>query len=277
MPAKVIEFKPVQTQGFKGIIYGESGVGKTSFAVSAAVHPDLQKVAVLSVDRGLNTVVGLDGENVFSAEIDTSVEIKAVGKRLVNRDVALNDFRTLIVDGVTQLIERDLRWIAENEYAKKPAERVAELNQLQDWNLQNRIMASALDTIDAGKRVTIYTALDGVYDPSAQKPNRKPSRRPRMNDAAWETFVQRMDFVWFMYSMPNGAIHLQTQPITQGGRLTYCKTRNVSFSNALLELSIKDNGKPSGVLVIGHRTDPTVPQIKFDKFYDLYLEATKGE
>lgn len=275
--AKVLEFKPLTSQGFKGIVYGESGVGKTSFAVSAALHDELKKVAVISIDRGLNTAVGVDSENIFFAEADTSDELLAVGKRLINQDTALNDYRTLVLDGVSQLIEKDLRRISDLEYARKPADRVVDVNQLQDWNTQNKIMSRAIDAIDAGKRVTIYTALVGIYDPTSQAPNRKRQRRPKMNDAAWETFVQRMDFVWHMYTMPDGSIHLQTQPSTRDGRQTYCKTRNVAFSNLLLERSIKENGKPSGVILIGHRTDQSVPQIKFDQFFNWYREATEGE
>ncbi len=274
MATEFISLTPESVGGLRGMVYGDQGTGKTSFAVSAYKHPALRKVAVLDTDKGLHSVAAWDSENILFANIESSKDLDYIAEQAMKNQLPYSEFNTWILDTASVWFDRELMAIAQREFSngKRP---MPEQIQLQDYKEAIARLVRITDKFIVGGKHMIMTSQYADYGPTPDKPNRNFERRPKISDKAWAELSARSRFIWYVFQSPNGNVNLLTHPLVlPSGMIIAAKTSNAEFSHRLLEMSHKDeSGKNTGVITIGNRFDESVPRLGFDYFYQIYCES----
>jgi len=165
----------IRATKLNGIIYGQSGVGKTTLAGT------LNKVIVISLEAGL---LSLKGKDVDYVEVDPEHRISSLRKIL--EDVKKSDYETVFIDSLTEISEA-MYELAKSEF---PDSR----NTMQRYGYTKELMVRFLKyTRDFDKNV-FYTAL--------QKDDKdeigRMSHLPKLVGSVKEDAMGFMDFVFVM-------------------------------------------------------------------------------
>lgn len=275
----VAEFRDLTADnigGYRGIVYGDQSVGKTSFAVGAYHHPQLRKVGVLDVDKGLHTVAGWDSENIKFADINSSDDMDRIADLALRNQPPIDGFGSWVLDTLNVWFERELMAISvrESKLGKRPTDTL----QLQDYKESISRLVRITDKFIVGGKPMIMTSHYDDVGPTPDKPNRQFERRPKLSDKAFKELSARSRFIWYLYQQPNGDINMMTQPVVlPSGMIIQAKTSNAEFAHKLMEMGHRDaSGKPTGIITIGNRFDESVPRLTFADFYTIYQNSLKG-
>jgi phage nucleotide-binding protein len=116
---------------FRALIYGDPGVGKTVLAGSATQHPDLAPVLFLNVDRGADSLRGLDVEAIDiggreAGATPVSVDAEEIIWSIIRRTPPYDRYKTVVVDNLTEWQGQDLIDIVDSRKNKnRPKDEVA--------------------------------------------------------------------------------------------------------------------------------------------------------
>lgn len=278
-----VQFKGLSVDNLGGLqvlVYGDTGVGKTTFAASAYRHPDLCKVGILDTDVGLTSISHWHSSDLAFTSIERSGDIQEVAIGAIGNKPPYNEFRTWVVDSLSKWVTEDMRDISEREYSRAPGKRGhVDAVQIQDYKEMTARISRLSDGLKATKRNVIFTAAVADIGSTPDSPN-FTERRPQMPNAIWKDIAYKMDCIWYIFRRPDGSINMLTRSVVlpTGGTIQ-AKTRNTRFAEALMNASvIGEDGKPSGIVQIGHQDEPEGGQhLDFAKIYDLYINSVKGE
>lgn len=268
--------------GLRVMLYGDSGVGKTTLAASAYRHPDLRRVGILDTDVGLTSISHWSDPNLVFARIERSDEIQEVAMGSISNTPPYNEFRTWVVDSVSKWVTDDMRGISEREYAKAPGKRGhVDAVQIQDYKEMTARISRLSDGLKSTGRNLILTAAVADVGATVDNPN-FTERRPHMPNAIWKDVAYKMDCIWYIFRRSDGSLNMLVSPtVLPNGGTIQAKTRNSRFMEALMGVSVMgEDGKRSGVIQIGHRDEPegSNKYLDFAGIYDLYVNAvTKGD
>lgn len=279
-----VTFKQVSADNLGGlqvVVYGDTGVGKTTFAASAYRHPDLRRVGILDTDGGLTSISHWDDPSLSFALIDSSADIEAVALGSLANKPPYNEFKTWVVDSITRWQVADMREISEREYEKAPGRRGNSIDtvQIQDYKEMTARLSRLADGLKSTGRNVIFTAAVTDTGVTPDNPN-FTERRPLLSNAIWKEIAYKMDCIWYVFRRPDGSINLLTRDVVlPNGGVIKAKTRNTRFSAALMAASrVGEDGKPSGVIQIGHQDEyDTDNYLDFAGIYDLYIKSVKGD
>lgn len=263
--------------GLQVLVYGDTGVGKTTFAASAYRHPALRKVGILDTDGGLTSISHWNDPNLMFATVDGTASIEEVAMGAISNKPPFDEFNTWVVDSVSKWVTDDMREISEREFIRNPSRRGNSIDtvQIQDYKEMTARISRLSDGLKASRRNVIFTAAMADIGVTPEHVN-FTERRPHMPNAIWKSVAHMMDCIWWIYRRPNGGIYALTRSVVlPNGGIVVAKTRNEKFAQALLERSERDeNGKPSGVIQIGHQDEPhSDAYLDMAKIYQIYLDS----
>lgn len=274
-----IDFKQLSVDNLGGLqvlVYGDTGVGKTTFAASAYRHPDLRRVGILDTDVGLTSISHWTDPGLVFASVESSTGIQEVALGAIANKPPYDEFRTWVVDSLSKWVTEDMRGISEREYSRAPGKRGhVDAVQIQDYKEMTARISRLSDGLKATKRNVIFTAAVADVGATADNPN-FTERRPHMPNAIWKDIAYKMDCIWFIFRRPDGSINMLTRSVVlPNGGTVQAKTRNTRFAEALMAASrVGDDGKPSGIIQIGHQDEPESGKyLDFAKIYQLYLDS----
>lgn len=278
-----IEFKPLSVENLGGLqilVYGDTGVGKTTFAASAYRHPQLRRVGILDTDGGLTSISHWSDPGLVFASVDGTANIEEVAMGAIGNKPPFNEFNTWVVDSLSRWVTDDMREISEREFVRNPGKRGNSIDtvQIQDYKEMTARISRLSTGLKASRRNVIFTAALADIGATPDNPNFS-ERRPHMPNAIWKSISHMMDCIWWVYRRPNGGIYALTRSVVlPTGGIVVAKTRNDRFATALLERSERDEqGKPTGVIQIGHQDEPNTDKfLDMAKIYQIYLDSVSN-
>lgn len=250
MPTIVI----VKNRRFKLLLFGDPGTGKTTWACKAQDHPDMRPVLVIDSDDGLLSVAAR--ADIAAEECKTISDYETILGRIAARDPVFKEFKTIITDSGSDLLDKALREEAAvnfnrsktaeessgRKFGKRPAKRHSadELHQ-KDYGVVTTRMKRLFDIARQLPTHVIITSLSATHYPvigTDEYGNDKMGPEP---DSIHPSFTAKlglglrglMDFVWYFYRETKEGTPTAFKFLTQEYGAFKCKTRGEHFPAAL--------------------------------------------
>lgn len=258
------KFAATGTFNRKILLYGDSGAGKTTLVASAQDVPEMADVLVCDADGGSKTLETRG--DISGAQTRTAKDVEEVAWLIAQKKPEVASIKTLVVDGCTELQQKDLADLAalaakDPRNAKRKEEgktpRDEDTLEVQDWMKNKSRMLRLLRMCRDLDVNVIFTAWAKYVFPkkpngqSGQDKTKKPETvAPDFAMDAVSTAIRgAVDDVWFLYVNGNGTRSLVTNEYGS----VKAKTRNEAFA---AKLGSHVNGTFIPVI-----ENPTFPQI----------------
>lgn len=247
----------------KILLYGDSGCGKTTLIGTAQDVPEMANVLVCDADGGGKTLEGRG--DIVGASTRTAKDVEEVAWLLVQRKPEVASIKTLVIDGCTELQQKDLADLAafaakdprnakREESGKAP--RDADTLEVQDWMKNKSRMLRLLRMCrDLEGINVIFTAWAKMVFPKKPNGQQDKTKSPDVvapdfaMDAVATAIRGACDAVWYLYVDKAG----NRQLVTNEYGYVKAKTRGDAYA---AKLGTTVDGK-----FIPAITNPTFPQI----------------
>lgn len=234
MPIMLPRRITTENQKVKLFLYGVQGVGKTTLATTARLHPDMSPVLILNIEGGLLSVANVDGAE--EVVVRNGTEMDEYYWALAKGSAEFARFKTIVIDSGTVFAQRALveaiqRGILKNmKRGKHDPLRTLDDAQREDYGATTNQVARVFGWFRDLDRHIVCTALEKIeYPPDSDAKKSLPVQvRPLMSNKLGDTVMGMYDHVWYMYKT-NGQVCLLTQPSPP----FMAKTRGVGFPAAL--------------------------------------------
>lgn len=249
----------------KTLLYGNPGVGKTTFCLTANDHPALAPALVLNFEGGLMSVVGRGDVDVY--DVNVIDDLEAIFWNFQESNKAVNQYKTIIVDSGSELYNKALREAVQSNMARARNRKGDEDDfQIEDYGKAGNVTFRLFSMFrDLPRHVIVTAHAKFVYPSGGDALTSQPTEvRPAFSPSITTRLEGIFDNVHFMYTFDdNQQINEEESVVvTRRGMLTrtmgayHAKTRGPNFASAL------------GDTVI----DPTLPSL-----YNLLLETEGGQ
>lgn len=223
---------PLLLQYINGMVYGDPGVGKTHWAATA-VGSDMDEVLFINIEGGLQTIrnfkklprvehIGVGDPN---SKIEAVSKLEEVIWKVISKAPGFGDIRTVVIDSVSELQNRDLEDVVED--AKKDIDDIGQDEYRKSTYRMRKVMRLARDA-------PFHLILTGLTKTARDRKTQEVvGMGPALTRALGESIIGFMDFVWYMYEDP------QTKErcfLTRKKGPVYAKTRDDRDNPAFPEI-----------------------------------------
>jgi hypothetical protein len=242
----------VANQKLKLAVYGQSGVGKTTFLATAYDHPDLAPALILDFEGGLISVA-YRGRQVKFEEIHTWQDLEKYAAKLWSNDGEYREFKSVIVDSASEMVTLARQEAVEiNVRRNRGGEnRDKDDIELGDYSLASTKLLRMFRMLrDLNRHIFVSGFPRPIY--KGKPPNAAVAEiAPGFATGALkETMIGLFDYVFYMYKDEDDNGRRKLLTVDYG--LYRAKTRGQQFSAVLGQVL----------------PDPTLPAI-----YDLLLKT----
>lgn len=174
------------------MIYGESGVGKTTLSGSSDAVPEMRKVLVLDIEGGLLSLKAAY-PNVDAVRIRSWVDMQSVYDALY---AGGHGYNTIIVDSLTEAQKMSMDEVM-RKLIKEHEERDADVPGIREWGInieQTRKFVRALRDLPLN---TVFTALSKT-DKNARTGASKT--KPSLSGKVADEVAGFLDIVAYLYT-----------------------------------------------------------------------------
>lgn len=262
------------------LVYSDAGVGKTSFAASAARHPDMKGVLFANIEGGLLSIAGVEG--CGAVDIKSMEQLEELHWSLVNEKVP--GVHTLVVDSGSELQNIDLANIVQTEWDKEKDKKEDKRKRTgpddiwqKDYGKNtNRIKRILRWLRDAPYHTIITAHPKRVYERLPEGSTRTPELIevvPFFTEKLGISVRGYADFVWYMYQEEETEeVEEGQEPpepklvrklLTRDAGAYKAKTRGHQFSKALGRV----------VTLADSSETPTRERPDLATIYDMLLES----
>lgn len=228
-------FKPYvigkKARPFKALFWGPSSMGKTTFAASGALHPDLKGMLFLNIEDGLLSIPDGSGASAIDIGVDENgvrVDVTDALENVIEELLAPKPkpewagFNTIVVDSVSDFQTKSLQDILAGDPKAVDKDMLQQNHYGKDTNRQKRIFS----ILRSCKLNVIFTALAKTVNDKEGNPI---AILPALTDKVAESLVGYMDFSWYFYQDDKGVHKILTIP---RGKIR-AKTRNIEIVKAI--------------------------------------------
>lgn len=214
----------------KALVYGDPGVGKTTFAATAQKHDAMSDVLFINIEGGMLSV---RGTGVAATEkIKHTNQIEELFWKLKS-DSDFARYQTVVIDSGTELQTLNLSNIVEDSIAKKRTKgRSVDDIHLEDYGKSTAQLRRLFRNFRDLDKHVVVTALPKRVMPQnagAQSTGEPTLVYPAFTEKLAFSVMGYMDFVWYLYTDKEGHRKLLTQE--QG--VYKAKTRGQVFAQEI--------------------------------------------
>jgi len=176
------------------VVYGEGGVGKTTFAAKAP------NAVIADCERGTK-YLGQRGMDVDVANIESWFDFAKLTNRQEDGDGnnyrMIDPYDTVVIDPIGELMEKLQKYMVNNKGSKLVQQEDGSPT-MAGWGWLKRTMRDSLKVLrDTGKNVVIVAHVEEKED------GRDIVKRPKMQTKMSEELVNMVDIVGYMTMIPN--------------------------------------------------------------------------
>lgn len=177
---------------FNMLVYGESGVGKTTLAGSCDAVPEMRGVLVIDIEGGLRSIKE-KYPNVAAVRVKSWADMQSVYEELYKGD---HGYHTIIIDSLTEAQKMSMDQVM-RRLVEEHEERDADVPGIREWNInieQTRKFVRAYRDLPVN---TIFTALmKQDKNPRTGAVKKKPSLSGKVADEV----AGFLDIVAYLYT-----------------------------------------------------------------------------
>lgn len=186
-----------QPQFFNMLIYGESGIGKTRLAGSAAAVEEMRRVLFIDVEGGTLTLRNTPYKEVEVVRVKSWADMNSVYNAL---SAGNHGFRTVVVDSLTEIqkfsMDNIMKKLVEDDDERSP-----EVPGLREWNINLEQLRKFVRQFRDLPLNTIFTALVKT-DKNMMKGTVR--RKPSLSGKVADEIAAFLDNVCYYYSKEVG-------------------------------------------------------------------------
>lgn len=233
LPASKIE------KYMKILVYGDPGVGKTTFAATAEEHPAMRRTLVVNIEGGMLSIAGTDV--LATEQIKNIADVENILWGIANKDEPYKDLQTIVIDSGTELQTLDIEQIVASALKKKQGgDRTQDDVYIEDYGKSTARLKRIFRHFRDLPCNVVVTALTRRIMPNGASKKQDPiAIMPQFTEKLATSVMGYMDFVWYMYQdddkrddngdlLPEGRCLL-----TQAHGPYKAKTRGANFSKAI--------------------------------------------
>src|SRR5258706_9152864 len=182
-----------QPPNFKLLIYGESGVGKTTLAGSGDAVPQMRKVLILDIEGGTLSLKDLYPD-VETVRIKSWADMQSVYEELYEGN---HDFNTIVIDSLTEAQKMSMDKIM-RRLVEEHQERDADVPGIREWNInieQTRKFVRSFRDLPVN---SIFTALCKTDKNQFTGVSR---RKPYLSGKVADEVAGFLDIVAYLYNV----------------------------------------------------------------------------
>lgn len=227
--------------------FGDPGSGKTTWACEAQDHPELGPVLVIDSDDGLLSVAARG--DIAAEQCSTLDDYETILGRIAARDPIYREFKTVITDSGSDLLDKALREEAGRNFesaqdrGKKNRTSADEFHQ-KDYGVVTARMKRLFDRARNLPTHSIITSLAATHYPVIGTDANGQDKLGPDPDSIHPLFTAKlgvslrglMDFVWYFYRTTPKAESQEKATfkyLTQERGAYKCKTRGQFFAEAI--------------------------------------------
>lgn len=193
--------KAGESQFFKMLIYGASGVGKTRFLASLEDCPEMYPALILDVEKG---TASISGSSVDTVEIDTENELQKMYAFLAKDTM----YKTVAIDSLSQVYQMFLLDILKEANASgRRKDYMIDALEQSDYSKAMNKLVGVIRAFKMLDKHIIFTALLKEEIDAKEGLIRKPSFAGQLSESVGQ-FVDCL--TWFMVN-PDGTRVAVTQ------------------------------------------------------------------
>lgn len=224
--------------------FGDPGSSKTTWACTAQDHPEMSPVLVIDSDDGLLSVAARG--DIAAEECKSLVEYETILGKIANDDPAFREFKTIITDSGSDLLDKGLRAEAAEMYGKAQGKGKTNRNSvdelhMKDYGTVTTRMKRLFDIARGLPKHVIITSLAARHFPVVGTNNDGTDRLGPDPDSVHPAFTAKlglgirglMDFVWYFYRETKEGQPAQFKYLTTEYGPYKCKSRGRNFPAAL--------------------------------------------
>lgn len=227
----------------KVLVYGDPGVGKTSFAASAQEHPDMRETLIVNIEGGILSIANTGAQS--TEQITDVDDVEDLMRALAMGAEGFRHYKTVVLDSGTELQTLDLENIAAGEVKKKKRENLDAL-EIQDYGKSTARLKRIFRHFRDLEMNVVITALAKRVMPQAVKGKPKSDEPlavyPQFTEKLSNSLMGYMDAVWYMYlGDEDGNGEVSRNLLTQATGPFAAKTRGHRFSAEIGRLVTNPN------------------------------------
>lgn len=181
-----------QDQAWTMLLYGESGIGKTTFAAKAP------KALIINIENGLKGVDLKSYDAFATTPIDSWPEVKKLLMKCLNSE----RFTTIVIDSVSKLQELMIQDICKNGDDKGPKDTLAAFGYGAGYQKLSAEAALFLELVESLKKhnknviLIAHATVETFQDPSSGGYDRfNVSLDKRIS----ERIKANVDYIWYLH------------------------------------------------------------------------------
>lgn len=224
---------PEAYEWIKLLVYGEPGVGKTRFAGSAVLVPEMQPVLVLDFEGGTLSLQDMSDINIVRLTSWEKVD------RLYGSLYDKNPYKTIVVDSLSELQKFSMSEIM-RQVVQKDSERDPDIASLREWGKSSEQVRRFVRAFRDLQCNVIFTALNS--EDRDERTNTIKSR-PGLPGKLKGEVSGYVDIVLYMYRKEirvDGNRKIQTLVLTQGTERQQAKDRSGKLPELLEAPTMQD-------------------------------------
>lgn len=215
------------------MVYGESGVGKTLLAGTAAYVEELSPVLFIDVEGGTTTLshFGEDAQISIVPDPDEDRPLRWPDLQKIYNDLYTGNhpYKTVVIDSLTEMQKLAMNTVL-NGVGKMTFEAEGNLPEFKDWHINTEQMRRLVRAFRDLPINTICTALaDEVADPrTARSDNPRMLKRPSFTKKLAQEIPAFFDLVFYLYSKQRGESNIRyIQTDKDNNVVAKCRVRGV--------------------------------------------------
>lgn len=254
----------------KTLLYGIPGAGKTTMALTMNDDPRLGPTLVLNFEGGLLSVVGRGDVDAY--DVQTMDDLERILWALRSRDPAVAHFRSVVVDSGSELYQKALREVVDDNVQGSAKRDDIDQIQIEDYGKAGTKVFRLFSMLrDLPLHIVVTAHARFTYPANTDERTSQPTEvRPSFSASLGTRLEGIFDNVHFLYTWEEARATGQNDPTTNAAIIESvmhrilltapsgpyrAKTRGPKFAERM------------GVTVL----DPTMPML-----YNLLLETEGG-